>query len=96
MATTGGARAMLENDLGLLTLGQKADLVLHDAAASWWTPLNDPVQQFMFGERGGSVRTVIVDEIHAVASTKRGAHLASEPCFMPPRSRRPARRSRQP
>ena len=61
MATTGGARAMLENDLGLLTLGQKADLVLHDAAAGWWTPLNDPVQQFMFGERGGSVRTVIVD-----------------------------------
>ena len=61
MATTGGARAMLEPDLGLLAPGQKADLVLHDASAGWWTPLNDPLQQFVFGERGGSVRTVIVD-----------------------------------
>jgi cytosine/adenosine deaminase-related metal-dependent hydrolase len=61
MATTGGARAMLETDLGLIAPGQKADLVLHDLDAGWWTPLNDPVQQLVFGERGGSVRTVIVD-----------------------------------
>ena len=61
MATTGGARAMLETDLGLIAPGQKADLVLHDLGAGWWTPLNDPLQQFVFGERGGSVRTVIVD-----------------------------------
>ena len=61
MATTGGAKAMLEPNLGLLAPGQKADLVLHDLSAGWWTPLNDPVQQFVFGERGGSVRTVIVD-----------------------------------
>ena len=61
MATTGGAAAMLEPELGLIAPGQKADLVLHDRDAGWWTPLNDPVQQFVFGERGGSVRTVIVD-----------------------------------
>jgi cytosine/adenosine deaminase-related metal-dependent hydrolase len=61
MATTGGAQAMLEPDLGRLVPGAKADLVLYDLSAPWWVPLNDPAQQFVFGERGGAVDTVIVD-----------------------------------
>ena len=61
MATTGGAKAMLAPDLGLLQPGAKADLVLYDLDQSWWVPLNDPLQQLIFGERGGSVRTVVVD-----------------------------------
>lgn len=61
MATTGGAKAMLEPDLGRLVPGARADLVLYDLDASWWTPLNDIEQQLVFGERGGSVDTVIVD-----------------------------------
>ncbi len=61
MGTTGGAKAMLEPELGRLKVGAKADLVLYDLNETWWTPLNDPVQQLIFGERGGSVRTVIVD-----------------------------------
>ena len=61
MATTGGAKAMLEPELGRIVPGAKADLVLYDLSAPWWMPLNDPVQQFVFGERGGSVDTVIVD-----------------------------------
>jgi len=61
MGTTGGAKAMLEKDLGLLKVGAKADLVLYDLDETWWVPLNDPLQQLIFGERGGSVRTVIVD-----------------------------------
>ena len=61
MATTGGTAAMLEPELGRLAPGQKADLVLYDLDASWWVPLNDAGQQFVFGERGGSVRSVIVD-----------------------------------
>jgi 5-methylthioadenosine/S-adenosylhomocysteine deaminase len=60
MATAGGAKAMLEPDLGRIAPGAKADLVLYDLAESWWTPLNDPEQQFVFGERGGSVDTVVV------------------------------------
>lgn len=60
MATTGGARAMRESDLGRLQPGAKADLVLYDLSAPWWVPLNDPLQQLVFGERGGSVHTVIV------------------------------------
>ncbi len=61
MATTGGAKAMLVPDLGLLQPGAKADLALYDLDETWWIPLNDPLQQLIFGERGGSVRTVIVD-----------------------------------
>jgi cytosine/adenosine deaminase-related metal-dependent hydrolase len=61
MATTGGAKAMLEPELGRLVPGAKADLVLYDLSAPWWVPLNDPAQQWVFGERGGSVDTVIVD-----------------------------------
>jgi 5-methylthioadenosine/S-adenosylhomocysteine deaminase len=61
MATTGGAKAMLVPDLGLLQPGARADLVLYDLDESWWVPLNDPLQQLIFGERGGSVRTVVVD-----------------------------------
>jgi 5-methylthioadenosine/S-adenosylhomocysteine deaminase len=61
MATIGGARAMLEPELGRLAPGAKADLVLYDLSAPWWVPLNDPAQQWVFGERGGSVDTVIVD-----------------------------------
>jgi 5-methylthioadenosine/S-adenosylhomocysteine deaminase len=61
MATTGGAAAMMERDLGELKAGAKADLVLYDLNEPWWVPLNDALQQLVFGERGGSVRTVIVD-----------------------------------
>lgn len=61
MATSGGAKAMGEADLGTITLGAKADLVLYDLSHTWWTPLNDAEQQFVFGERGASVDTVIVD-----------------------------------
>lgn len=61
MATTGGAKAMLAPKLGLLKIGYAADMVLYDLDATWWVPLNDPLQQLIFGERGGSVRTVVVD-----------------------------------
>jgi cytosine/adenosine deaminase-related metal-dependent hydrolase len=52
---------MLEPELGRIVPGAKADLVLYDLSAPWWVPLNDPAQQWVFGERGGSVDTVIVD-----------------------------------
>jgi cytosine/adenosine deaminase-related metal-dependent hydrolase len=60
MATAGGAKAMLEPDLGRLVPGAKADIVLYDLSATWWRPLNDVEQQFVFGERGGSVDVAIV------------------------------------
>ena len=61
MATIGGATAMLESELGTITVGAKADIVLYDLDDPVWVPLNDPVQQLVFGERGGGVKTVIVN-----------------------------------
>jgi cytosine/adenosine deaminase-related metal-dependent hydrolase len=62
MATRGGAQAMLLDDaIGSIEVGKRADLVLYDLSAPWWTPLNDPVQQLVYGENGGSVDTVLVD-----------------------------------
>ena len=61
MGTTGGAAALQERALGRIAIGQKADLVLYDLHSSVWTPCNDPVQQFVFGERGANVRSVIID-----------------------------------
>ena len=62
MATQGGARAMLLGDaIGSIEVGKRADLVLYDLTAPWWTPLNDPVQQLVYVDNGGSVDTVLVD-----------------------------------
>jgi len=52
---------LLEDAIGSIAAGKRADLVLYDLSAPWWTPLNDPVQQLVYGENGGSVDTVIVD-----------------------------------
>jgi cytosine/adenosine deaminase-related metal-dependent hydrolase len=62
MATRGGAQAMLLPEaIGAIEVGKRADLVLYDLTAPWWTPLNDPVQQLVYGENGSSVHTVLVD-----------------------------------
>ena len=62
MATRGGAQALLlEDAVGAIAVGMRADLALYDLSAPWWTPLNDPVQQLVYGENGSSVDTVIVD-----------------------------------
>jgi 5-methylthioadenosine/S-adenosylhomocysteine deaminase len=61
MGTTGGAAALGEPLLGRVAPGWKADLVLYDLDSPAWLPLNDPLQQFVFGERGAGVRRVIID-----------------------------------
>lgn len=61
MATAGGAAAMFSKGrFGALATGQAADLVLYDLTRPWWTPLNDPVYQFVQSETGAGVDTVIV------------------------------------
>jgi 5-methylthioadenosine/S-adenosylhomocysteine deaminase len=61
MATIGGARAHgLDREIGSIEAGKRADLVLLDADAPNFTPLNDPVTQLVYGETGQSVRTVLV------------------------------------
>lgn len=61
MATEGGAKALMEPDLGRIAPGAIADLVLYDLTRPCWVPRNDAEQQLVFGERGGSVDMVIVD-----------------------------------
>jgi cytosine/adenosine deaminase-related metal-dependent hydrolase len=59
-ATVAGGRAMLCPGLGTLAPGAPADLVLHDLRTPFWTPLNNPLHQLVFGATGSTVDTVIV------------------------------------
>lgn len=62
MATRGGAAAMgMQGELGAIAPGYRADLVLYNLNSPWWTPLNDPVHQFVYSEIGTSADTVIID-----------------------------------
>jgi cytosine/adenosine deaminase-related metal-dependent hydrolase len=62
MATLGGAKALqLDGRIGTLAVGAAADLVLYDLDRSAWTPLKQPVEQFVFADSAPTVREVIVD-----------------------------------
>jgi cytosine/adenosine deaminase-related metal-dependent hydrolase len=62
MATAGGAKAVLMQDaIGSLEVGKRADIVLLDLNTQAFTPLNDPVHQLVYCETGHSVDTVLVN-----------------------------------
>jgi 5-methylthioadenosine/S-adenosylhomocysteine deaminase len=62
MATLGGARTMLmENEIGSLEPGKKADVVLHDIDRPEWRPLLNVMNQLVWSADGRSVHTVFVD-----------------------------------
>jgi cytosine/adenosine deaminase-related metal-dependent hydrolase len=62
MATLGGARALrLDDEIGSLEPGKRADLVLHDTDRPEWRPLLNVVNQLVWSADGRSVHTVIVD-----------------------------------
>ena len=61
MATRGGGAAFVSGPpLGAIETGAAADLVLYDLDAPSLAPLNEPLQQLVFAERGRAVRTVLV------------------------------------
>lgn len=61
-ATIGGARAMLMEDrIGSLTPGKKADIVLLDASDLNLFPVHDPVYSIVHHAHGGNVDTVMID-----------------------------------
>jgi hypothetical protein len=61
-ATTGGAIAFgLENDLGRLEPGYKADFVFYRLDYSGLLPLNVPVRQLVHGEIVAGIDIVVVD-----------------------------------
>jgi 5-methylthioadenosine/S-adenosylhomocysteine deaminase len=59
-ATVGGADALGRPDLGRLTAGAKADLVLVDLANPWMRPARDPLRSLVFTAADRAVRTVFV------------------------------------
>ena len=62
MATIGGARTLgLDEQIGSLEPGKKADMVLHDTDRPEWRPLLNVVNQLVWSAHGGGVHTVLVD-----------------------------------
>ncbi len=62
MATLGGARTLLlEDQIGTLEAGKKADIVLHDTDRPEWRPLLNVINQLVWSADGRGVHTVIVD-----------------------------------
>lgn len=62
MATSGGALALgLENEIGQLREGMKADIILVDLGRSHLTPLYDVVAHLVYSARACDVTTTIVD-----------------------------------
>lgn len=61
-ATRGGARAVgLDERIGSIEPGKKADLVALDLCTSAFVPVNDLRNQLVYAENGSSVRLVMVD-----------------------------------
>jgi 5-methylthioadenosine/S-adenosylhomocysteine deaminase len=62
MATLGGARTMLMDDqIGSLEVGKRADVVLHDTDRPEWRPLLNVINQLVWSADGRGVHTVFVD-----------------------------------
>jgi cytosine/adenosine deaminase-related metal-dependent hydrolase len=62
MATLHGARALgLEDEIGSIEAGKRADLVLHDRRRPEWTPLLNVANQLVWSADGRGVHTVFVD-----------------------------------
>jgi 5-methylthioadenosine/S-adenosylhomocysteine deaminase len=64
MATINGAKALqLQNEIGSIEVGKKADLVLWDLTSYEWIPTTrfNLVSNFIFNATGRSARTVICD-----------------------------------
>lgn len=66
-ATVGGATALLRDDIGRLTPGRKADLVLLDLACPQMQPPRDPLRSFVYHAADRAVRDVFVDGAQVVA-----------------------------
>ena len=62
MGTLRGAEALLLDDqIGSIEPGKRADLVLYDLDTPEWRPLLNPVNNLVYAASGASVRTVLID-----------------------------------
>ena len=69
-ATVGGATALLRDDIGRLSPGMKADLVLIDLEHPLMRPLYDPLRNLIYTAAERAVRDVYVDGKRVVADGK--------------------------
>jgi 5-methylthioadenosine/S-adenosylhomocysteine deaminase len=62
MATLGGAKTMqMQDTIGSLEVGKRADVVLHDTDRPEWRPLLNVANQLVWSADGRGVHTVFVD-----------------------------------
>jgi cytosine/adenosine deaminase-related metal-dependent hydrolase len=61
IATTGGAKALGRDDLGRITVGAKADLVLIDLDVPTMQPVHDPLRNLIHCAAERAVRDVFID-----------------------------------
>jgi cytosine/adenosine deaminase-related metal-dependent hydrolase len=62
LATVAGARALgLEDDVGTLAAGKKADVIIVDPRAPHIAPSRDPASVLVYAARSSDVRDVLVD-----------------------------------
>jgi len=62
MATVGGARAIgLEEKIGTIQAGKKADIIIVDVNTPHMTPMYNPYSQLVYSATGGDVRDVIIN-----------------------------------
>lgn len=62
MATIGGARVIgLENRVGTIEAGKRADIIIVDTNTPHMTPMYNPYSQLVYSATGGDVRDVIIN-----------------------------------
>ncbi len=62
MATLNGAKVMgMENEIGSLEVGKKADIAIFDTNNLEWRPLYNEVQNLVYSANGDTVETVIIN-----------------------------------
>ncbi|MFB0532233.1 MAG: amidohydrolase family protein [Desulfatiglandales bacterium] len=62
MATVGGARVIgLEEKIGTIQAGKKADIIIVDVNTPHMTPMYNPYSQLVYSATGGDVRDVIIN-----------------------------------
>jgi 5-methylthioadenosine/S-adenosylhomocysteine deaminase len=60
-ATVGGARALGWPDVGMITAGQKADLLIWNCQAPHWVPGRDPILDLVYTASSSDVEMVFID-----------------------------------
>lgn len=67
----GGSRAMLlQNEIGSLEVGKKADFLILDTNNTTWEPINNLIRQLVYYENGSSIESVFVEGVEVIHKGK--------------------------